>query len=108
MSRNVYADISYPNAELMLQKAKLVLSIKQAMRARRFTPARTAKLLGFPLDRFKTILEGDFEDIDLSRLVDCLHRLGHDVHVEISPLDSAAKTPGKFEVVPPTTPRLSA
>lgn len=108
MSYNVYADIGYPNADLMFQKAGLVLAMDRAIEARKLKLGRAAKIVGLPVDRLNAILRGDFEDIDPSKLVDCLYRLGHDVHVDIKPLDAGTKAPGKFEVVTPASPRLSA
>ena len=98
MSHNVYADMGYPNPDLWLQKAGLVLAITDTMRARALTPSRAAKIVGMPLAAFREILQGDFGDVDLTKLVDCLHRLGHDVHVEIQPLQPGAKKPGTLSV----------
>jgi len=108
VSYNVYADIGYPNADLMFQKAGLVLAMDRAIESRKLKLAQAAKIVGLPLAQLRTILVGDFEDMEVSKLIDCLHRLGHDVHVDIHPLAAETKAPGKFEIVTPTVPRLSA
>ncbi len=100
MSFNVYADLGFADADSMLTKAGLVLRIADAVAARKLTNKQAARIVGIPERRFETILRGRFRDIDESVLVGCIRKLGHDVHVEIKPLDPLAKLPGQLFVHP--------
>lgn len=98
MSCNVYADSGFKDPDLWLQKADLVIDIKHSMKARGLTPARAAKIVGMPLPEFREMIKGHFGGIGVERLVDCLRRLGHDVHITIDPLHAGTKKPGTFTV----------
>lgn len=105
MSHNVYADMGFKDPEVWLQKAALVHALQDTMRARGLTPSKAAKIVGMQTIIFRDILKGDFGDVELTKLVDCLHRLGHDVHVEIKPLPADVKKPGTFAITPKPWPR---
>ena len=100
MSCNIYADTGFKNPELWLQKADIVIEMRQAMRVRNLTPSRAARIVGMPLPEFREMIKGHFGDIDVTKLVDCLHRLGHDIEST-----SAAETPTRRGRVSPLTGR---
>ena len=100
MSHNVYADLGFADSEQMLVKAGLVLAISDAIAVRKLTTKQAAKHVGIPVARFETILRGRFRDVDEAELLGCLRRLGHDVHVEIKPLDPLGTLPGQLVVRP--------
>jgi len=101
MSCNPYADTGFKNPELWLQKADIVSDIRLTMRTRALTPSRAARIVGMPLPEFREIIKGHFGDVDLTKLVDCLRRLGHDIEIQIKPLPEATKKPGSITVIPP-------
>ena len=101
MSCNPYADAGFKNPELWQQKARVVNDMRRTMRARSLTPSRAARLVGIPLPEFRDIIKGHFGDVDLTKLVDCLRRLGHDIEIQIKPLPEATKKPGTVTVIPP-------
>ena len=107
MSHNVYADMGFKDPDVWLQKASLVHAMQDTMKARGLTPAKAAKIVGMQAVIFRDILKGDFGDVDLTKLVDCLHRLGHDVHVEIKPLSTGATRPGTLAIEPKPLPRIA-
>ncbi len=80
-SGNVFADLGRPNAETHLLKAQLVARIDDAIRHRRLTQARAAKLLGLSQPDVSRLLRGDFRDYSLERLLRLLLILGRDVDI---------------------------
>lgn len=105
MSCSVQANVGFKRSELWLQKANLVIDIRQVMRARNLTPGRAARIVGMPLPQFRETIKGHFDDIDVNRLVDCLRRLGHDIEIIIKPLPQTPKGPGALTITPSPLPR---
>jgi predicted XRE-type DNA-binding protein len=84
-SRNVYADLGYPESESMLVKAQLAAKIAEIVKRRALTQTRTAEILGLTQPKVSAILKGRFRGISEHRLMECLTRLGRDVHIVIKP-----------------------
>lgn len=84
-SGNVYADLGYPDSESMLIKAKLAAKIAEIVQRRGLTQTRTAEILGLTQPKVSAILKGRFRGISEHRLLECLTRLGRDVHIVIKP-----------------------
>ena len=84
-SGNVYADLGYPDSESMLVKARLVAKIAEIIGRRALTQTRTAEILGLTQPKVSAILKGRFRGISEHRLLECMTRLGRDVHIVIKP-----------------------
>ena len=84
-SGNVYADLGYPDSEGMLVKAQLVAKIAEIVQRRALTQARTAEILGLTQPKVSALLKGRFRGVSEHRLLECLTRLGRDVHIVIKP-----------------------
>jgi predicted XRE-type DNA-binding protein len=84
-SRNVYTDLGYPESESMLVKAQLAAKIAEIARQRTLTQTRTAEILGLTQPKVSALLKGRFRGISEHRLLECLTRLGRDVHIVIKP-----------------------
>jgi predicted XRE-type DNA-binding protein len=84
-SGNVYTDLGYPNSESMLVKARLAAKIAEILQRRALTQARAAEILGLTQPKVSDLLRGRFRGISEHRLMECLTRLGRDVHIEIKP-----------------------
>ena len=84
-SGNVYADLGYPDSESMLVKAQLVSKIAEIVQRRALTQARTAEILGLTQPKVSALLKGRFRGVSEHRLLECLTRLGRDVHIVIKP-----------------------
>lgn len=84
-SGNVYADLGYPDSNRMLVKAQLAAKIAEIVQRRAFTQAQTAELLGLTQPKVSALLKGRFRGISEHRLLECLTRLGRDVHIVIKP-----------------------
>jgi predicted XRE-type DNA-binding protein len=84
-SGNVYADLGYADSEGMLVKAQLAAKIAEIVQRRALTQTRTAEILGLTQPKVSAILKGRFRGISEHRLLDCLTRLGRDVHIVVKP-----------------------
>ena len=84
-SGNVYTDLEYPDSESMLVKAQLAAKIAEIVQRRGLTQARTAEILGLTQPKVSDLVKGRFRGISEHRLLECLTRLGRDVHMGIKP-----------------------
>jgi predicted XRE-type DNA-binding protein len=84
-SGNPYADLDYPDSESMLVKAQLVAKIAEIIQRRALTQTRAAETLGLTQPKVSALLKGRFRGISEHRLLECLTRLGRDVHIVIKP-----------------------
>ena len=84
-SENVYADLGYPDSDTMLVKARLAAKIAEIVQRRALTQAQTAEILGLTQPKVSALLKGRFRGISEHRLMECLTRLGRDVHIVIKP-----------------------
>ena len=84
-SGNVYTDLGYPDSESMLVKAQLAAKIAEIIKRRALTQARAAEILGLTQPKVSDLLKGRFRGISEHRLLECLTRLGRDVHIVIKP-----------------------
>ena len=97
-SRNVYADLGYPDAEEMLVKAQLVSKIAEIIQQRRLTQVEAARLLGLTQPKVSALLRGQFLGFSERRLIDCLTSLGRDVQILIKETPQR-RAGGKLTVV---------
>ena len=84
-SGNVYADLGYADSESMLVKAQLAAKIAEIVQRRGLTQTRAAEILGLTQPKVSALLKGRFRGISEHRLLECLTRLGRDVHIVIKP-----------------------
>jgi predicted XRE-type DNA-binding protein len=84
-SGNVYTDLGYADSESMLVKARLAAKIAEIVQRRALTQARAAEILGLTQPKVSALLKGRFRGISEHRLLECLTRLGRDVHIVITP-----------------------
>jgi predicted XRE-type DNA-binding protein len=96
-SGNVYADLGFSDSDDMLIKAQLVTKIAEILRQRRLTQAQAAKTLRLTQPKISRLLRGDLRGISERRLLQCLTRLGRDVHIIVKQT-SQEHTQGRLTV----------
>lgn len=84
-SGNVFTDIGLPNPEERLAKADLAIRIGTAIRARRLTQARAARLLKIDQPKVSRLLRGQLSGFSTERLMRFLTLLGRDVEILVKP-----------------------
>jgi len=82
-SRNVFADLGLPDAEVHLVKAELVSRIDEIIHQRRLTQVQAAEVLGISQPDVSRLLRGDFREYSVERLLRLLMQLGRDVDIHI-------------------------
>ena len=85
-SGNVFADIGLPNPEERLAKADLAIRIGAAIRGRRLTQARAARLLKIDQPKVSRLLRGQLSGFSTERLMHFLTLLGRDVEIVVRPV----------------------
>jgi len=86
-SGNVFADIGFTAAEAgdLSVKTRLILAIKDAIRARKLTQLEAAHLFGTDQPTLSKMFRGRMESVTIDRLAVWLNALGHDVEITIRP-----------------------
>ena len=82
-SGNVYADLGDTQADEMLVKARLAFKIGEIIQQRRLTQVQAAELLGLSQPKLSGLLRGQFRGVSETKMLECLNRLGRDVHIVI-------------------------
>jgi predicted XRE-type DNA-binding protein len=99
-TKNVFADLGFPDADTHLLKAELVTRIQGVISGQNLTQTAAAKRLGLSQPDVSRLLNGQFRDVSVERLMRLLTRLGCDVDITIRNHGKAA--------VPRDTIRLQA
>lgn len=89
-TKNVFADLGFPDAETHLLKAELVTRIQRVITARGLTQVAAAKLMGLSQPDVSRLLNGQFRDVAVERLMRLLTRLGCDVDITVRDHGKAA------------------
>ena len=97
-SGNVFADIGLPNPEERLAKADLAIRIASAIRARRLTQARAARVLKIDQPKVSRLLGGRLSGFSTERLMHFLTLLGRDVEIVVKAAPRSRRQ-GRLRVV---------
>ena len=84
-SANIFEDLGYAEAETHLLKAKLVSRIQGAIAAQKLTQVAAAKRMGLSQPDVSRLLNGQFRDVSVERLMRLLTRLGCEVDIIVRP-----------------------
>ena len=97
-SQNIFADIGIPNAEEHLIKAQLVIKIDTLIQELNLTQIQAAKILGVKQPDVSKMLNGDFKQFSVERLMRFLVSLGQDVDIVVKPRVASLKEPAALRV----------
>src|SRR4029077_8968947 len=84
-SGNVFADIGLPKPEKRLAKADFAIRIAEAIRARRLTQTRAARILKIDQPKISRLLRGQLSGFSTERLMHFLNLLGRDIEITVKP-----------------------
>ena len=90
-SGNVFADLGLEDAETELVKADLVLAIGTLIAQRGLSQRSAARLLDTTQPKVSLLLRGHTEDVSVSKLMEHLNNLAHDVMIQITPAADAGR-----------------
>ena len=84
-TRNVFADLGFPDAETHLLKAELVSRVQDVLEDRQLTQTVAARVTGVSQPDLSRVLKGQFREISVERLMGMLTRLGCEVDIVVKP-----------------------
>jgi predicted XRE-type DNA-binding protein len=84
-SGNVFADLGFPDPDLELFKATLMLQIYRIIKDRKLTQNEAGKVLGIKQPSVSRLMRGSSGSYSVDRLIEFLTALGQDVQVVIKP-----------------------
>jgi predicted XRE-type DNA-binding protein len=82
-TKNVFADLGFPDAETHLLKAELIARVQDVMLERELTQTETAKITGVSQPDLSRMLKGRFRDLSVERIMRMLTRLGCEVDIVV-------------------------
>ena len=82
-TKNVFADLGFPDPETHLLKAELVTRIQGVVTVQGLTQVAAAKRMGLSQPDVSRLLNGQFRDVSVERLMHLLTRLGCAVDITI-------------------------
>ena len=97
-SQNIFADIGILIAEEHLIKAQLVIKIDTLIQELSLTQIQAAKILGVKQPDVSKMLNGDFKQFSVERLMRFLVSLGQDVDIVVKPHITSSKDPASLRV----------
>ncbi len=80
---NIFADLGYADADTHLLKAGLVSRIHDLMLEQKLPQIAAAKLMGISQPDVSRLLNGQFRDVSVERLMRMLTRLGCEVDIVV-------------------------
>ena len=92
-SGNVFADLGFPEPELELMKAKLVLRLRELIAEQKLTQTKAAELLGIDQPKISGLLRGRVTGYTLDRLAKLVTRLGQPIDLVFHPMSPSAPRP---------------
>lgn len=97
-SGNVFADLGLPDAEEMLVKSQIVVSLHDAIKARKLTQTAAAKVIGIAQSDLSNVLRGRFRGYSTERLLRMLTAFGRDIDIVVR-TPKRRKSAGRIRVL---------
>ncbi len=88
-SGNVFDDLGLPDADELLIKANLAITITELIEQKGWTQTETARRIGIDQSKRSNLLRGRLIGLSGDRLLAILNRLGHSVEIRICAKESA-------------------
>lgn len=84
-TKNVFADLGFPDAETHLLKAQLMSRVQDTMQGRKLTQTETSRIVGVSQPDLSRMLKGQFRDVSVERIMRILTKLGCEVDIVVKP-----------------------
>jgi predicted XRE-type DNA-binding protein len=82
-TKNVFADLGYPDAAERQAKLRLAYALNQVLEQRKLSQAEAAKVLGVTQPKVSALRHYKLAGFSVERLMTLLTALGHDVEIVI-------------------------
>lgn len=99
-SGNIFADLGLPDADELLLKSHIVITLRQLIKARKLTQTEAAKRIGIGQPDLSNLLRGRFRGYSAERLMRMLTAFDHDVEITVRPRRGRSKTGGRITFKP--------
>jgi len=83
-SKNVFADLGFPDAETHLLKAELMSRVQDILEEKKLTQTEAAKITGVSQPDLSRMLKGRFRDVSVERIMRMLTKLGCEVDIVVT------------------------
>ncbi len=80
-TRNVFADLGFPDAETLCSRGGLTGRVEDILEERRLTQTEAAKITGVSQPDLSRMLKGRFRDVSVERIMRMLTKLGCEVDI---------------------------
>lgn len=87
-TKNVFADLAFPDADTHLLKAELMSRVQDVLEARHLTQTEAARITGVSQPDMSRMLKGRFRDVSVERIMRMLTKLGCEVEILVRPPES--------------------
>ena len=84
-SGNIFADLGLPDADELLLKAQIVVTLRRLIEARKLTQTVAAKRIGIGQPDLSHVLRGRFRGYSVERLMRMLTAFDQDVEITVRP-----------------------
>ena len=84
-TKNVFADLGFPDAETHLLKAELMSRVQDVLKEKGLTQMKAAQVTGVSQPDLSRMLNGRFRDVSVERIMRMLIKLGCEVDILIKP-----------------------
>ncbi|MBI3525731.1 MAG: XRE family transcriptional regulator [Betaproteobacteria bacterium] len=96
---NIFADLGYADPETHLLKAGLVARIQGVINEQNLTQTAAAQRVGISQPDVSRLLNGQFRDVSVERLMRMLNKLGCDVDIVIREHGKRPRKPDTIHLV---------
>src|SRR5437016_13557209 len=84
-TKNVFADLGFPDAETHLLKAELMSRVQDILTDKKLTQTEAARITGVSQPDLSRMLKGRFRDVSVERIMRMLTGLGCKVDIVVKP-----------------------
>jgi predicted XRE-type DNA-binding protein len=84
-TRNVFADLGFPNPEKELLKAHLTLALYKIIKQRGYTQKEAADVLGIDQPKVSLLMNNRAGSFSVNKLMDFLTCLDQDIEIRVHP-----------------------
>ena len=95
-SGNIFADLGLPDAEELLLKSQIVVTLRRLIKARSLTQTEAAKRIGIGQPDLSNVMRGRFRGYSTERLMRMLTAFDQDVDITVRPRRGKSKEGGRI------------
>jgi predicted XRE-type DNA-binding protein len=95
-SGNIFADLGLPDAEELLLKSQIVVTLRRLITARKLTQTEAAKRIGIGQPDLSNVMRGRFRGYSTERLMRMLTAFDQDVEITVRPRRGKSKESGRI------------